>query len=324
MTADNRKPAGPSDRPTESRASYSLFQEPWWLDAVAPGGWDEVEVRSDGHLTARLPFVTRRRRGLTELTSPPMTKTLGPWLAPAEGKYTNLLARQMEALQELIGKLPKFDVFRQAFAPELMNWLPFHWHGFRASGGVTYRLEDLSSVDEIWRGLRENIRREVRKAERQLTIVDDLGVDRFLETAALTFGRQSMASPIDSRLMHRIDEAAGRRNQRRILFAVDDHHRVHAAVYLVWDERVFYYLAGGADADLRTSGASSLAMWTAIRHAAEVSACFDFEGSMSEPIERYFRAFGARQVPYLVVSRHNRRAAALSAMRQLVGALRGS
>lgn|GEM_PF-4541022 len=54
---------------------------------------------------------------------------------------------------------------------------------------------------------------------------------------------------------------------------------------------------------LRTSGASSLLLWEAIRFALQVAERFDFEGSMFEPIERFFRGFGAVQKPYFQISK---------------------
>jgi len=57
-----------------------------------------------------------------------------------------------------------------------------------------------------------------------------------------------------------------------------------------------------SDPELRKSGATSLCMWEAIKFASTVSKSFDFEGSMIEPIERFFHAFGAEQTPYFAVS----------------------
>ena len=53
----------------------------------------------------------------------------------------------------------------------------------------------------------------------------------------------------------------------------------------------------------RPAGANTLLYWEAIRLAAEVSRVFDFEGSMVEPIEHYFRGFGGRQTPYFCISK---------------------
>jgi hypothetical protein len=85
--------------------------------------------------------------------------------------------------------------------------------------------------------------------------------------------------------------------------------------YLVGDRRTTYYLMGGGDPQLRTSGAGSLLMWEAIRRARAVSQVFDFEGSMLRPVERFFRAFGGRQTPYPHVSRATRVGGAALAVR---------
>jgi hypothetical protein len=60
---------------------------------------------------------------------------------------------------------------------------------------------------------------------------------------------------------------------------------------------------GGGHPELRSSGATSLCMWEAIRHAAKVTKSFNFEGSMIESVERFFRAFGAVQTPYFNISK---------------------
>jgi hypothetical protein len=52
----------------------------------------------------------------------------------------------------------------------------------------------------------------------------------------------------------------------------------------------------GSDPRFRTSGAMSLLTWEAIKYAGQVTRRFDFEGSMLRPVERFFRAFGGRQV----------------------------
>jgi hypothetical protein len=67
------------------------------------------------------------------------------------------------------------------------------------------------------------------------------------------------------------------------------------------DASYAYYLLGGADPRLRSSGLQRLLFWEAIKLASGKNLKCDFEGSMIEPIERVFRTFGAAQVPYLQV-----------------------
>jgi hypothetical protein len=196
-----------------------------------------------------------------------------------------------------------------------LNALPFYWAGYRLELRYTYRLEGLRSPEALWDGLRGNIRREIRKARTQLEIRDDLGLDRFYAVWTKTFARQGLQPPASMALLERLDTACAQRNARAMLFAQDAAQRVHAVIYVVWDRHAAFHLLGGADPELRTSGASSMLMWEAIMRARAVTDVFDFEGSMLQPVERFFRAFGSRQTPYLRVSRTSRRARAALAIR---------
>ena len=123
--------------------------------------------------------------------------------------------------------------------------------------------------------------------------------------------------------MRRLDAACAARGARRILGAVDADGRTHAALYVVWDERTLYPLISARDPELQAFGANTLLYWEAIRLAAEVSRVFDFEGSMIEPIEHFFRAFGGRQTPYFWISKIGLKAKPALAVRSGLQALRG-
>jgi Acetyltransferase (GNAT) domain len=287
----------------ETRCANAIFQQPWWLDALAPGRWAETVIERDGRTVARLPYVVRGRGRLRMLTLPPLTQTLGPWVERSSAKPANALSQEMELLTALERGLPAAQGFKQPFSPTMPNALPFFWAGYRLEVLYTYRLEGLRSEAALWNGLRENIRREIRKARKRVQIRDDLGLDRFYAVWAKTFARQGLAPRRPREELERLDLACAARGARAMLFAVDETERVHAVTYAVWDENGAYYLLGGGDPELRTSGAGSLLMWEAIMRAREVTDVFDFEGSMLKPVERFFRAFGGRQTPYLSVSR---------------------
>jgi hypothetical protein len=297
-----------------THAANSIFQQPWWLEAVASGHWGEVIVRHDGEIAARMPYVVRGRRRMRMLTMPPVTQTLGPWIEPAIAAPARALGHEHELLAELEGGLPDAAAFVQQFSPAVTNALPFRWAGYRLDVQYTYRLA-LGDEDELWKGLRGNIRREIRKARRRVEVREDLGLDRFHAIWAKTFERQGMKAPVSLAWLERLDAACAERGSRLMTFACDDAGRVHAVSYVVWDRNGAYNLLGGADPELRTSGASSLLMWEAILRARAVTDVFDFEGSMIQPVERFFRAFGSRQTPYLKVSRATPAAAAALAAR---------
>jgi hypothetical protein len=287
----------------ETEYANSIFQQPWWLDAVAPGRWGEVTCEQDGRVVARLPYVVRGRPRFRMLTQAGLMQTLGPWVEPSEAKPARALAREHELLADLESRLPAARGFSQQFSPAMLNALPFHWAGYRLELRYTYRLEGIGSEDALWDGLRDNIRREIRKARKRVEVVEDLGVDRFHDVLSKTYARQSIPTPHSPAELERLHAACAPRGAGTMLFARDDAGRIHAVVWAVWDRSAAYYLLAGGEPELRTSGASSLLAWEAIMRARAVTDVFDFHGSMLQPVERFFRSFGSRQTPYLGVTR---------------------
>jgi len=307
------------------RPTNAVFQTSWWLDAVAPGQWDAVEVHENGALQAWMPYVsTRGPLGLKKCGMPSLTQTLGPWVAPAPNLApARQLGRHHRLLTALIEKLPVADYFSQNFHFSAQNTLPFFWAGFETKVNFTYVLDDLTDEDALWDGLHRRVRRDIRKAKKsvQVTQTDDL--DAFLRLNDLVFERQGQRAPYDHAFVARLDAAAKARDQRRIFLATDAEGHHHAAAYVVFDGDAAYYLMGGSDPTRRQSEAGSLVLWEAIRFARTVTTRFDFEGSMMRAVEPVFRSFGARQQPYYNVGRSSRRLRVLMAGRDLLRALRG-
>ncbi len=285
-------------------AKIPIFSQAWWLDAVAgKANWDVVLVEKGGQVVASMPYVTYKRFGQIKLRQPPLTQTLGPWIREVDGKQTTRLSREKDLLQQLIAALPRYDEFNQKWHFSQTNWLPFFWVGFNQTTHYTYRLPDLSNQDELWSGLRENIKREIHKAKKRtcLKVYTDKSIEVFLDLYIKNFKRQGKDKSNFKNLIMRLNAACENKKVRRIFIAQDETGRSYAGVYLVWDQQSAYYLMGGSEPDFRTSGAISLCLWEAIKFASTVTKSFDFEGSMKKNIERHFRAFGAKQTMYFSV-----------------------
>lgn len=306
---------------------YSLFGERWWLDAVCgQGQWGEVSVDAGGQVQARLRYVLLRQGGLRVLGMPLLTQTLGPWFAPMEGKYAQQLARQKDMVEELLKSLPAHDVFLQRFHPTVTNWLPWYWAGYQQTTRYTYVLPDISDPQRLWPEFRDNIRNDVRKAQNRfgLKLTTELGDEVLFDIYRKTFQRQGEQPQISLELLQRLCRICRERNSGEAVYVVDDQGRAHAGALIVWDRRCAYYLLGGGDPELRNSGAHSLLLWEAIQRAAPRAQSFDFEGSMVEGVERFFRAFNAQQQPYSRVwGARTRWVSAGLHLRNAVRALRG-
>lgn len=291
-----------------STAASCIFRQPWWLEALADTGeYGQVEVQTESGNSATLPYVIQRRLGLRIVTMPPLTQTAGPLLLGSGLNGKRALAIEKDLCEALIAKLPAHDAFNQNFHWAVGNWLPWYWKGFQQSTRYTYRLNDLSNMDLLWGGLMPNIKGDIKKARERykLNVHSDCDIDVFYDINNMSFLRQKKNFPYHRELVRNLDKKCQERHCGRMFFAEDHQGKIHAAVYLVWDENTAYYLMSGADPVLRNSGATSLLVWSAIQFAATVTKSFDFEGSMIESVERYFRGFGAQQVPYSHVWRIN-------------------
>lgn len=288
--------------------SIPLFSQAWWMDAVAGDDWDVVLATKGEQVIGALPYLVRNMWGFRILTQPKLTQSLGPWLRPTQKSYPKQLSYEKDVLGELADQLPPYDYYAQNWHCERLNWLPFYWRDFEQTTRYTYRLSMSPDKERLWKGLQENIRREVRKAKDRAGLeVREGNLEEFLVLNRMVFERQARPVPYSGEFVAGLDAAAGARDARDCLVAVDQEGRLHAGAYIVRSGNTAYYLMGGGDPELRNSGATSLVLWEAILRQPETVEVFDFEGSMIEPIERFFRAFGAVQTPYFHVSRSNSR-----------------
>ncbi|MGY2575693.1 GNAT family N-acetyltransferase [Vibrio sp. C8] len=289
--------------------SIPLFSQAWWLDAVCGvQGWDVCLVEKGGHVVASLPYTIKSKYTFTSVGQPSLTQTLGPWIKGNNNeKYSKTLANQKDYIQELFRQLPQHDYYMQNWSHQISNWLPVFWLGYQQTTKYTYRIEDLSDINEVYAGFQSNVRTDIKKATHKysLQVVDDAPIEEFIALNCLTFERQSMKMPYTENYVKQIVSSASKRGQVKWFIARDLEGKNHAGVLLVWDQYSAYYLLGGGDPKLRNSGATSLCMWEAIRFSSTVTKSFDFEGSMIESVERFCRAFGARQYPYFSIFKIN-------------------
>jgi hypothetical protein len=279
----------------------SLFCSSWWLDAVAPGRWRSHEVREDDEIVAAWPTVARSGRFGPEHGGAPITPWLGPLFREDDNEYRR---RSME--DEMTGRLLEsigpYAHLEARCSPHYDYWTPLHWRGFTQTTRYTWRIEELGDLEAAFSRLRNKIRGHIGRARRGGVVIEAGDLAGLLAVHGDTVERQGLAvEQTGRRTLAQVDPPAAARGARTILLARDTEGRVHGGGYFVHDARTTYYLMGGSNTGLRSSGAMPLLLWTAIEQAAERGTAFDFEGSMLRHVELFVRAFGGRPRPYSVV-----------------------
>lgn len=277
-----------------------IFSQDWWLDLVCGNNWDVCLLERDGKVLATMPYFVKNKFIFRYLTMPLLTQKLGPWIRPEEITYGKKISRQMEYMSSLIQMLPNYDYFIQNWDYSQTNHLPFFWKGFDASIRYTYVIDDLSNLNKIFQNFKNNIKSDIRKANEKykIKVISDVSLDSFIDLNQKTFLRQGMSLPYSIDFLKFLLQNLKKKNQCKWFVGQDKYKNNHAGVLIIWDQESAYYLVGGGDPNLRSSGATSLCMWEAIKFSSTVTKKFDFEGSMIKSVEKFFRGFGATQKTY--------------------------
>lgn len=272
----------------------NLFEQPWWLDIVAQNKWREAVVKEEDEIVGRFPYYFHD--GKIEL--PTLTQTCGMWIRNKEQSVNDALSREKKIIEGLLEQLPDFKSFKVALDSSREYFLPFLWKGFRVSPRVSYRIKDLSNIDQVYADFSKTVKKNIKSAQKKVKVVTQSDVEVLLNIMDKTFAAQGRKYPISKDIVRNIVAECDKRGNGKMYTAIDEQGNVHACSYFVFDDEVFYYLIAGSDAQYRSSGAQTLILWEAIRYAAEKSKIFDFEGSMVEGIETFFRRFGGEPVVY--------------------------
>jgi hypothetical protein len=261
----------------------SIFHEPWWLDAVAPGNWNEATVTSGGIAIARLPYCTKHFMGISGIGMPPLTHTMGPQL-PLTGSTPDFNPSDYgKLITELMGQLPRHAFFYQVCDPSIENALPMYALGYDSSLTYTLRIKADQSLDQTWKGMRPKLRQDVRNAQKKFSIHYDLSIDEFCHfynvnaqsNHNLRWSKAYQTREILIKL--RLYEACRKHDAVCLLAARDEKGVLRAASMPVWAHGVMFYLLASHDADPAGRGSIKLLIWEALKMANQKGLTFDFD-----------------------------------------------
>ncbi len=276
----------------------------WYKSLFSDKEWDVVILERGEEVVGFLPYNISKKKSFTLISNPMLTPYQGAWLVyPEEQKYANKLGFEKEVISELIKQIPKVDSFHQKFTPEFNNWLPFYWKGYSQTTRYTYIINDLTDEYKIFDEFKENIRREIRKAEKKLKIGNSDDIQLLYELKQNIYQKKGEEYPISIEFLEKVFDFVQQNNCGELLVAVDEENKIHSMLLYVWDNNSAYYLHGVTDSNHKTTGSMSLLLWEAIKRSSSKTKAFNFEGSMIESIERYFRAFGGKQTPYFEIKK---------------------
>lgn len=282
-----------------------IFSKDWWLDCVCgEKNWDVALVEKGGQVVASMPYFLKKKFILNIITMPKLTQNMGPFIKYPKGqKYYKRLSWEKDIISKLLEQIPNVDFFIQNFHYSIVNWLPLYWQGFKQTTNYTYVIEDID-IRDLEKNFETDIRRRRRRKayEAGVEVIESDDIKIFYELNTMTFIRQGMNIPYTFDFVKKLYEACKKNNAIKMYFAKYEDN-VIACNFLVYDDNTVYYLMGGIHPDFKDLGGMDIVQFESIRFALESGKIFDFEGSMIESIEKYFRSFGAIQKPYYQITK---------------------
>lgn len=262
----------------------SVFLDPKWLSIVLEAN-QKVHyygLYTTTKLVNTFPVVVQKGRLMKNVTLPKLTPFLG-WVVPDEQTLLNQFLVDYN-YSGLFYAVP--EIHSAAGWKEL----------------ITHQIDLTRTEDELFEQLREDKKRNIKKAVKQgLTITFESDFDLLKRLTGQTFKRQSHLF-------------AGYDQLEKIIKNYPNHYQINvwdsekclASLLFVYDTTHVYYSIGGFDHSFNNHNAGPYAMWQSILRAKKMHlSVFDFEGSMIPSIAQYFKSFGANEKKYAALE-HNK------------------
>ena len=184
----------------------------------------------------------------------------------------------------------------------LTDTQPFIWAGFNSRTRFTYVIDLQQNETQLWDNLASEKRKSINKAQKDgLEISETHQYDVVYDLVLQSLDRNDKAK--NTGILKEILFKYATPSNAFAFLASKDKQPIGATFCLVYQHTALY-LFGGFNAANAHHGASVSCMWQSILKAKQMGLrCFDFEGSMNESIERYFREFGGTLTPYFCVEK---------------------
>ncbi len=259
----------------------------WYLDIVCPG-WDALVGGSYRHV---FPLTHRRKWGVEYLYQPFFAQQLGLFsrdhLTPS-------------ILKEFIAAIPSNFRFLEIHLNSMNQNLPSE---IEVVTRINHEMYLIPSHEQLYSNFAQNTRRNIRKA-----LDNDVTIGRNPEAGELValfrdhFGtREGVLKRRDYETIRSLIVKCQLENRGYILGAFSAGGLLSAAAFFLMDASRIYYLFSASAPMARDNGAMFLLIDHFLRENSGQELTLDFEGGNDPNLGRFYKSFGAAEVPYPMI-----------------------
>ncbi|MCI5058775.1 MAG: hypothetical protein MRY83_21865 [Flavobacteriales bacterium] len=273
----------------------SIYFELWFLRIIHPKLEVLIISEKDAYIAALL-LNFDQKYGLEYSLNSKLAQFQGVIFRNSSKKFKRSFHFDKVVLQTLIKNIPnRYKLLKHNLHPSVDYLLPFQWSGFQLEPKHTYWVH---LKKDFRKNFSNSVLSDLRKAQKTgLKCVISKNLE-FLKDGLL---KKTLFSKQELKRLDYLWERL-QINKRGILVNVENQHgEIECSSLFLKDfDRIIYYLCVSSK---KNNGANSLAIEFMMNQALENNLrYFDFEGSMIESIEHYFRGFGPIKKIYFNIS----------------------
>jgi len=284
----------------------TIFHTTTWLSSFEGYQFKVITCIYRNNIVGGIPLPYLKRFGVKFAVNPPLTPYLGIAFEESDRKYTNRLAFQKRVSKAIISRLANFaPYFDYSFNYNFTDTQPFIWKGYFVTPRYTYILNLEETTDTLMENMEKDTRNRIVKALKYSLEFTDSSPAEMAKLIHLTYSRKNKEMPYSEETFEKFFKVFFG-NKCMVAKVVKHGDELLAGGAFVYDSKRAYYLVGGVNTESVYSGMGPLAIWNLITSAKSKGLKeFDFEGSMGQEIERFFRGFGGNLTPYYSIYKNN-------------------
>lgn len=204
----------------------------------------------------------------------------------------------------IIKNLPHFSIWSYYFHPKYDNWLNFYWNAYEQTTQYTYQI-DFSESPDFRKNYLEKVKSPIRTALHNELIIDDISIDNFITVNKKSYTAKKRKPPYSDKKLKILLRSLSDSNSIYFKCVKDKNDNIHSVAAVAYDKKTANLILNGTDHGFAKFGGNTYLIDHMIKFASQNSKLFDFEGSMHERIEKFYRGFGANLTPYFLIYKNN-------------------
>jgi lipid II:glycine glycyltransferase (peptidoglycan interpeptide bridge formation enzyme) len=175
--------------------------------------------------------------------------------------------------------------------------------GVETISRINHELDLILSHEQLYNNYAQNTRRNIKKAHE-----NDVTISRKLDTGDLVtlfrdnFGsREGVLKARDYKTIRHLITKCQKENRGHILGAFSGSGLLSAAAFFLRDDSRVYYLFAASAPEARDNGAMFMLIDHFLRENSGQVLTLDFEGGNDPNLGRFYKSFGAAEVPYPMI-----------------------